>query len=87
MELTDDVLSPHQCDLLDEQTPSYSVLSSMVRLSSMGNAVRQLKLDISGSDIDLPEQDVSIFLLPSVACMYRTDINAIVFSSPSFCGR
>ena len=26
---------------------------------SMGNAIRQLKLDISGSDIDLPEQDVS----------------------------
>ena len=26
---------------------------------SMGNAIRQLKLEISGSDIDLPEQDVS----------------------------
>lgn len=26
---------------------------------TMGNAIRQLKLDISGSDIDLPEQDVS----------------------------
>ena len=25
---------------------------------TMGNAIRQLKLDISGSDIDLPEQDV-----------------------------
>lgn len=26
---------------------------------TMGNAIRQLKLEISGSDIDLPEQDVS----------------------------
>jgi hypothetical protein len=26
----------------------------------MGNAIRQLKLDISGSDIDLPEQDVGL---------------------------
>lgn len=25
---------------------------------TMGNAIRELKLDISGSDIDLPEQDV-----------------------------
>ena len=28
---------------------------------TMGNAIRQLKLEISGVDIDLPEQDVSIF--------------------------
>ena len=27
---------------------------------TMGNAIRQLKLDISDSDIDLPEQDVGI---------------------------
>ena len=26
---------------------------------TMGNAIRQLKLEISGSDIDMPEQDVS----------------------------
>jgi translation initiation factor 2B subunit (eIF-2B alpha/beta/delta family) len=25
---------------------------------TMGNAIRQLKMEISGSDIDLPEQDV-----------------------------
>jgi translation initiation factor 2B subunit (eIF-2B alpha/beta/delta family) len=25
---------------------------------TMGNAIRRLKLEISGSDIDLPEQDV-----------------------------
>lgn len=25
---------------------------------TMGNAIRQLKLEISASDIDLPEQDV-----------------------------
>lgn len=31
---------------------------------TMGNAIRQLKLEISGSDIDLPEQDVRIFSLP-----------------------
>lgn len=31
---------------------------------TMGNAIRQLKLEISGSDIDLPEQDVSIYLCP-----------------------
>lgn len=28
---------------------------------TMGNAIRQLKLEISGSDIDLPEQDVGIY--------------------------
>ena len=28
---------------------------------TMGNAIRQLKLEISGVDIDLPEQDVSVF--------------------------
>jgi len=28
---------------------------------TMGNAIRQLKLEISGVDIDLPEQDVSLF--------------------------
>jgi translation initiation factor 2B subunit (eIF-2B alpha/beta/delta family) len=27
---------------------------------TMGNAIRQLKLEISGSDIDLPEQDVRL---------------------------
>jgi translation initiation factor eIF-2B subunit delta len=26
---------------------------------TMGNAIRELKLEISNSDIDLPEQDVS----------------------------
>lgn len=25
---------------------------------TMGNAIRELKLEISGSDIDMPEQDV-----------------------------
>lgn len=30
---------------------------------TMGNAIRQLKLEISGSDIDLPEQDVRSTLL------------------------
>lgn len=27
---------------------------------TMGNAIRELKLEISGSDIDLPEQDVGL---------------------------
>lgn len=30
---------------------------------TMGNAIRQLKLDISKMDIDLPEQDVCATLL------------------------
>lgn len=29
---------------------------------TMGNAIRQLKLEISGSDIDMIEQDVRCFL-------------------------
>lgn len=29
---------------------------------TMGNAIRQLKLEISGSDIDMIEQDVSLVL-------------------------
>ena len=32
---------------------------------TMGNAIRQLKLEISDSDIDLPEQDVSFTFRPS----------------------
>ena len=31
---------------------------------TMGNAIRQLKLEISGSDIDLPEQDVRTLYSP-----------------------
>lgn len=39
---------------------------------TMGNAIRQLKLDISGSDIDLPEQDVSVpSLLALLRCLAR----------------
>lgn len=30
---------------------------------SMGNAIRQLKLEISNSDIDLPEQDVNFLFI------------------------
>src|SRR3984957_9649042 len=60
----------------DYKTPPNTTLSRhlMTHLSSqithlvnarpmsitMGNAIRQLKLEISGSDIDLPEQDVSL---------------------------
>jgi hypothetical protein len=38
---------------------------------TMGNAIRQLKLEISGSDIDTPEQDVSpetLYLSHCVQC-------------------
>jgi translation initiation factor eIF-2B subunit delta len=31
---------------------------------TMGNAIRQLKLEISGSDIDMIEQDVRLVPLP-----------------------
>lgn len=30
---------------------------------SMGNAIRQMKLEISNSDIDMPEQDVGYMLI------------------------
>ena len=30
---------------------------------TMGNAIRELKLEISGSDIDLPQQDVSLLVV------------------------
>ena len=33
---------------------------------TMGNAIRQLKLEISSVDIDLPEQDVSV---PKIAVL------------------
>ena len=36
---------------------------------TMGNAIRQLKLEISGSDIDLPEQDVRISVHPHIGFM------------------
>ena len=39
---------------------------------TMGNAIRQLKLEISGSDIDLPEQDVRILPLLLLVLLYCT---------------
>lgn len=38
---------------------------------TMGNAIRQLKLEISGSDIDLPEQDVC---LPSCTALHIDNV-------------
>lgn len=35
---------------------------------TMGNAIRQLKLNISEIDIDMPEQDVRWSLFPSGLC-------------------
>ena len=45
--------------LMTHLSPQISHLVAARPMSvTMGNAIRQLKLDISGSDIDLPEQDV-----------------------------
>lgn len=50
--------------LMTHLSPQITHLVSARPMSvSMGNAIRQLKLEISGSDIDVPEQDVS-----SVSC-------------------
>lgn len=49
---------------------------------TMGNAIRQLKLEISGSDIDLPEQDVSHFssrTLPFSCTVYLCSIDPLSF--------
>jgi translation initiation factor eIF-2B subunit delta len=46
--------------LMTHLSPQITHLVSARPMSvTMGNAIRQLKLEISGSDIDLPEQDVS----------------------------
>jgi translation initiation factor 2B subunit (eIF-2B alpha/beta/delta family) len=41
---------------------------------TMGNAIRQLKLEISGSDIDMPEQDVRIVLGSSFFTVKETGV-------------
>lgn len=47
--------------LVTHLSPQITHLVSARPMSvTMGNAIRQLKLDISGSDIDLPEQDVGL---------------------------
>ncbi|KAF8897242.1 hypothetical protein BD779DRAFT_1489797 [Infundibulicybe gibba] len=52
---THNTLSRH---LMTHLSPQISHLVSARPMSvTMGNAIRQLKLEISGSDIDLPEQD------------------------------
>lgn len=49
--------------LMTHLSPQITYLVSARPMSvTMGNAIRQLKLEISGSDIDLPEQDVCAFL-------------------------
>lgn len=46
--------------LMTHLSPQISHLVAARPMSvTMGNAIRELKLEISGSDIDLPEQDVS----------------------------
>lgn len=65
--------------LMTHLSPQISHLVAARPMSvTMGNAIRQLKLEISGSDIDLPEQDVRTFPLPSCApLMYNTCVNNI----------
>jgi translation initiation factor 2B subunit (eIF-2B alpha/beta/delta family) len=47
--------------LLTYLSPQITHLVSARPMSvTMGNAIRELKLEISGSDIDLPEQDVGV---------------------------
>ncbi len=46
---------------------------------TIGNAIRQLKLEISGSDIDLPEQDVRD-PSPTSISMYSTCVNEKFFT-------
>lgn len=51
--------------LMTHLSPQITHLVSARPMSvSMGNAIRQLKLEISGSDIDLPEQDVRSVYCP-----------------------
>ncbi len=48
--------------LMTHLSPQISHLVAARPMSvTMGNAIRQLKLEISGSDLDLPEQDVGIY--------------------------
>lgn len=48
-------------DLIKHLTPQITYLVSARGMSvSMGNAIRQIKLYISGLSIDLPEQDVRL---------------------------
>lgn len=46
---------------------------------TMGNAIRQLKLEISGSDIDLPEQDVSTIFACTFLCLWTLCIILNIF--------
>ncbi|KAF9247119.1 IF-2B-domain-containing protein [Melanogaster broomeanus] len=53
--------------LMTQLSPQITHLVSARPMSvSMGNAIRQLKLDISGSDIDLPEQDAKDALCDTI---------------------
>ena len=44
------------------------IVSSRPMAVTMGNAIRQLKLEISDSDIDMPEQDVCAPLPVGIEC-------------------
>lgn len=55
--------------LMTYLSPQISHLVSARPMSvTMGNAIRRLKLDISASNIDLPEQDVRCLLLLQMWC-------------------
>ncbi|KAI9574490.1 IF-2B-domain-containing protein [Boletus coccyginus] len=61
--------------LMTHLSPQITHLVSARPMSiSMGNAIRQLKLDISGSDIDLPEQDAKDALCDTIDTYIRDRI-------------
>ena len=74
--------------LMTHLSPQITHLVSARPMSiSMGNAIRQLKLEVSGSDIDLPEQDVSSVspLGPEhVLTVYRPKMRCAIQSTITF---
>ncbi|KZT27011.1 eukaryotic translation initiation factor 2B delta subunit [Neolentinus lepideus HHB14362 ss-1] len=63
--------------LMTYLSPQISYLVSARPMSvTMGNAIRQLKLDISGTDIDLPEQDAKDALCDKIDTYIRDRIIA-----------
>ena len=63
--------------LMTHLSPQISHLVAARPMSvTMGNAIRQLKLDISGSDIDLPEQDVRFVRLDYLLAIHCSSMIA-----------
>ncbi len=73
--------------LMTHLSPQISHLVAARPMSvTMGNAIRQLKLEISGSDIDLPEQDVRTLFSPFLPHMYNIFINEMLLCFLARCG-